>query len=179
MSDGIGTLLTLAGYFALLSLFAIGGANAAMPEMHRLAVEVMHWMTDRQFADMYAIAQVSPGPNVIVVTLIGYHVAGLAGRAGGHAGDVRPDLRVCVLRRPHLGPLQGRALAHGDPGRPGAGVARADRGQRRGGHAGGGAKSWVTVAITVVAALVTYTIRVNPLWVFAGRARCSAWRDRC
>jgi chromate transporter len=72
-------LWTLAGHFALLSLFAIGGANAAIPEMHRLAVDVMGWMTDRQFTDMFAIAQVTPGPNVIVVTLIGYHVAGLPG----------------------------------------------------------------------------------------------------
>ena len=31
-----GTLLTLASYFALMSLFAIGGANAAIPEMHRV-----------------------------------------------------------------------------------------------------------------------------------------------
>lgn len=30
MNNEIGTLLTLAGYFALLSLFAIGGANAAL-----------------------------------------------------------------------------------------------------------------------------------------------------
>lgn len=72
-------LWTLAGHFALLSLFAIGGANSAIPEMHRLAVDVMGWMTDRQFTDMFAIAQVTPGPNVIVVTLIGYHVAGLPG----------------------------------------------------------------------------------------------------
>jgi chromate transporter len=72
-------LLALAGYFALLSLFAVGGANAAVPEIHRVAVTVMHWMNDRQFADMFAIAQISPGPNVIIVTLIGYHVAGLAG----------------------------------------------------------------------------------------------------
>ena len=72
-------LTALAGYFALLSLFAVGGANAAIPEMHRVAVEVMHWMNDRQFADMFAIAQVSPGPNVIIVALIGYHVAGFAG----------------------------------------------------------------------------------------------------
>ena len=49
--------------------------------MHRIAVEVMHWMSDRQFADMFAIAQVSPGPNVIIVALIGYHVAGFAGAA--------------------------------------------------------------------------------------------------
>ena len=74
-------LIALAGYFALLSLFAVGGANAAIPEMHRIAVEVMHWMSDRQFADSFAISQVSPGPNIIIVTLIGYHVAGLAGAA--------------------------------------------------------------------------------------------------
>jgi chromate transporter len=72
-------LMALAGYFALLSLFAVGGANAAIPEMHRIAVEVMQWMNDRQFADSFAIAQLSPGPNVIIVTLIGYHVAGFAG----------------------------------------------------------------------------------------------------
>ena len=77
-------LLTLFGYFALLSLFAVGGANAAIPEMHRIAVEVMHWMSDRQFADSFAIAQISPGPNVIIVTLIGYHVAGFAGAAVRH-----------------------------------------------------------------------------------------------
>ena len=72
-------LTSLLGYFALLSLFAVGGANAAIPEMHRVAVDVMHWMNDRQFSDMYAMAQVSPGPNVIIVALIGYHVAGFAG----------------------------------------------------------------------------------------------------
>ena len=72
-------LLALFGYFAMLSLFAVGGANAAIPEMHRIAVDAMHWMSDRQFADSFAIAQMSPGPNVIIVTLIGYHVAGLAG----------------------------------------------------------------------------------------------------
>ena len=74
-------LASLFVYFAVLSLFAVGGANAAIPEMHRVAVDVMHWMNDRQFADMYAIAQISPGPNVIIVTLIGYHVAGFAGAA--------------------------------------------------------------------------------------------------
>jgi chromate transporter len=74
-------LTSLFGYFALLSLFAIGGANAAIPEMHRVAVDVMHWMSGRQFADMFAISQVSPGPNVIIVALIGYHVAGFTGAA--------------------------------------------------------------------------------------------------
>jgi chromate transporter len=65
--------------FGLMSLFAVGGANAAIPEMHRIAVEVHHWMTDREFADIYAISQLSPGPNVLIVTLIGYTVAGFSG----------------------------------------------------------------------------------------------------
>ena len=37
--------------FGLMSLFAVGGANSAIPEMHRIAVDVHHWMTDKQFAD--------------------------------------------------------------------------------------------------------------------------------
>ena len=62
-----------------MSLLAIGGANSTIPEMHRVAVDVRHWMSDAQFADMFAISQLSPGPNVLIVTLIGYHVAGIAG----------------------------------------------------------------------------------------------------
>jgi chromate transporter len=72
-------ILTLAWTFGLMSLFAVGGANSAIPEMHRVAVDVQHWMTDKQFADAFAISQMSPGPNVLIVTLIGYAVAGVAG----------------------------------------------------------------------------------------------------
>ena len=87
-------LTSLAVHFALLSLFAIGGANAAIPEMHRIAVEVERWMTERQFTDAFALAQVSPGPNVIIVTLIGYHVAGLAGARVATAAMTGP---TCVF----------------------------------------------------------------------------------
>lgn len=79
MNSPTGTLLTMAWTFGLMSLLAIGGANSTIPEMHRVAVDVQHWMTDSQFADMFAISQLSPGPNVLIVTLIGYHVAGIAG----------------------------------------------------------------------------------------------------
>ena len=72
-------LSTIAVHFALLSLLAFGGVNAVVPEMHRQAVEVAGWMTDRQFADMFAIAQLAPGPNMMIVALVGYHVAGVLG----------------------------------------------------------------------------------------------------
>jgi chromate transporter len=87
-------LWTLFSLFAVLSLLAVGGANAAIPEMHRVAVNVMHWMSDKQFADMFAISQLSPGPNVIIVALIGYHVAGLAGASVAITAMVVP---TCVL----------------------------------------------------------------------------------
>jgi len=79
MNSDANQVATLAVTFALMSLFAVGGANSAIPEMHRVAVDVHHWLTDKQFTDVYAIAQLSPGPNVLIVTLIGYSVAGLAG----------------------------------------------------------------------------------------------------
>src|SRR3569833_2570111 len=81
MNPGLGTYLNLLWTFGLMSLLAVGGANATIPEKHRVTVEINHWLTDAQFADMFAIAQFSPGPNVLIVTLIGYQVAGLTGAA--------------------------------------------------------------------------------------------------
>jgi chromate transporter len=72
-------LFTLAIQFGIMSLLALGGANAVVPEIHRQAVEVGGWMTERQFNDFFAISQAAPGPNVMIVTLVGYHVAGLSG----------------------------------------------------------------------------------------------------
>jgi chromate transporter len=42
-------------------------------------IEVEEWMTARQFTDIFAIAQGTPGPNAVIVSLIGYHVAGVLG----------------------------------------------------------------------------------------------------
>jgi chromate transporter len=73
------TLLALAGYFAVLSLLAIGGGSTVVPDIHRYAVTVQGWLTDRQFGDIYAIARTSPGPSTLFVSLVGLKAAGLAG----------------------------------------------------------------------------------------------------
>jgi chromate transporter len=65
--------------FAMLSFVAFGGATALLPEMHRVVVDQHQWLDDTTFTHLYAIAQAAPGPNVLVVTLIGWKVAGLAG----------------------------------------------------------------------------------------------------
>jgi chromate transporter len=64
---------------ATLSIVSIGGANAALPEIHRQAVDLLGWMNDETFAHLFAIAQIAPGPNILLVSLIGWHVAGAAG----------------------------------------------------------------------------------------------------
>jgi chromate transporter len=72
-------VLELFREFGLLAFVAFGGATALLPELHRVVVEQHQWLDGGSFALLYAIAQAAPGPNVLVVTLIGWEVAGLAG----------------------------------------------------------------------------------------------------
>lgn len=68
------TLLFLQG-----SVLSIGGANAIMPELHRVMVENRGWMTEADFVSLFALGQAAPGPNVITVVLFGQKLAGTAG----------------------------------------------------------------------------------------------------
>lgn len=72
-------LLTIALRFAVLSLLAVGGVTSVLPEVHRVVVDVHGWLTDAEFTRMFALAQANPGPNMLIVTLIGWRVAGLPG----------------------------------------------------------------------------------------------------
>lgn len=72
-------LLALTLVFTQLSLLAFGGGNAILPEMQHQVVTVHHWMSAEQFSSMFAIAQAAPGPNMMIVPLIGWHVAGPMG----------------------------------------------------------------------------------------------------
>ncbi|PHK94203.1 chromate transporter [Pseudoroseomonas rhizosphaerae] len=74
-----GTLVALAVIFTQLSLLAFGGGNTILPEMQRQVVEVHRWMSAQEFSALFALAQAAPGPNMMVVPLVGWHVAGLPG----------------------------------------------------------------------------------------------------
>jgi chromate transporter len=68
---------SLLGHFALLSLLAIGGAITTAPDMHRYLVSEQSWLSDAQFNASIAIAQASPGPNILFIPLLGWQT-GLA-----------------------------------------------------------------------------------------------------
>ncbi|MBN9508304.1 MAG: chromate transporter [Alphaproteobacteria bacterium] len=84
-----GTLPALAGVFAGLSLMGVGGANAVLPEMQRQVV-AHGWMDAEQFAALFALAQAAPGPNMLVVTLVGWRVGGIAGALVATAAFILP-----------------------------------------------------------------------------------------
>ena len=65
---------TLFVSFASLSLLAIGGAIATVPDMHRTLVSEHLWLSDSQFNASIALAQAAPGPNVLFVALLGWNV---------------------------------------------------------------------------------------------------------
>ena len=90
-------LAELAVVFAQFSLLAFGGANAVLPEMQRQVVDVHHWMTARDFAALFALAQAAPGPNMMVVSLIGWRVAGLWGALVTTAAVMAPSSILTLL----------------------------------------------------------------------------------
>ena len=83
-------LIQLALTFAGLSLMAVGGVVAIIPELHHQTVDVQGWMDDATFTHLFAIAQVAPGPNMLVVSLIGLKVAGWMGLLVATLGFLLP-----------------------------------------------------------------------------------------
>ncbi|CAE6741259.1 hypothetical protein R69927_03990 [Paraburkholderia domus] len=91
------TLISLAIIFSQLSLLAFGGGNTILPEMQRQVVDVHHWMPASEFSALFALAQAAPGPNLMIVTLVGWHVAGWAGMLVTSVAKFGPSSLVTIL----------------------------------------------------------------------------------
>lgn len=76
--------------FGLLSLLAVGGANALAPEMHRILVESRGWLDDATFIQLYALAQAAPGPNILSASVMGMAIGGWGGMALATFGILTP-----------------------------------------------------------------------------------------
>ncbi len=90
-------LLTLAIIFTQLSLIAFGGGNTILPEMQRQVVDIHHWMTAQEFSALFAMAQAAPGPNMMIVPLVGWHVAGLSGLLVTSTAKFLPSSLITVF----------------------------------------------------------------------------------
>ncbi|MFI4933118.1 MAG: chromate transporter [Caulobacterales bacterium] len=164
--DVLGTIAT---QFTILSLLAFGGANAVLPEIHRQSVEIHHWMTDKDFAALFAIAQAAPGPNFLVATLVGWKAAGLAGALLATAAMCGPSCLltfwvVKVWDRHREAPWRVAIAAGLAPVTVGlifssayVLVRAADKG-------------WRLAAVTAASGAVAYFTKLNPLWCLAAAA---------
>jgi chromate transporter len=82
----LATKALTAGVFGSLAWVAIkvgvlsfGGGFVIIPLMQHDAVHTYHWMTTAQFLGAVALGQVTPGPVVLTVGVVGYAAAGAAG----------------------------------------------------------------------------------------------------
>lgn len=93
--DGV-VLGQLFSHFAVLSLLAVGGANAVVSDVQRVVVAEQHWLTEAQFTASVALAQAAPGPNLLFIAVIGYRVAGVAGVVAAMVGMMLPSSLLAI-----------------------------------------------------------------------------------
>jgi chromate transporter len=76
---GSGVLLSVAWVAFKVGALSYGGGFVIIPLMQSDAVSHYHWMTGAQFLNAVALGQITPGPVVQTVAVVGYAAAGLIG----------------------------------------------------------------------------------------------------
>ena len=163
------TLFALFLQFALLSLLAFGGANSVVPEMHRQAVDLHHWMTGSQFTALFAIAQAAPGPNFMIATLVGWKAAGLPGALIATLAMCGPSCLLtfwAVKLWDRSAEARWRRLASAALGPLTVGLVTATAYLL----IKGADRNWRLALVTLTVGVVAYRSKLNPLWLLAGAA---------
>ncbi len=164
-----GSLTGLVQVFGQLSLLAFGGGNSILPEMQRQVVSVHPWMSARDFAALYALAQSSPGPNMLVSTLIGLRVAGIGGAIVATMALTLPASAltfVCAHAWNRMREKPWRAVIQAGVMPVTAGLVMASAALLV--HTT--AHNWRAGALVAVATSLFLGTRINPLWVLAAAA---------
>ncbi|MBT9175713.1 MAG: Chromate transport protein [Firmicutes bacterium] len=88
-------LLRLLASFFTVGFFSYGGGYAMIPLFEREIVQRQQWLSAREFLDILAIAEITPGPIAInSATFVGYRMAGVLGSIMATLGVVLPSLLV-------------------------------------------------------------------------------------
>ena len=157
-------LLTLVIVFTQLSVLAFGGGNAILPEMQHQVVTVHQWMTAEQFSSLFAMAQAAPGPNMMIVPLIGWHVAGPAGLLVTSLAKFGPSSIITIYalkfwERFKANPLRARFEKALKPITVGLVLVSAWL------IADASAQNLLLVVIVILTAFLGVFKRIHPLWV--------------
>lgn len=159
-------LLMLAIVFTQLSLLAFGGGNAILPEMQHQVVEVHRWLTATEFSAMFAMAQAAPGPNMMIVPLVGWHVAGSTGLLVTSLAKFGPSSIIAVFALKfwnnfEKNPLRERFEKALKPITVGLVLVSAFI------IADASAQNWLLAGVVIIATLLSLCKKIHPLWVMA------------
>ena len=103
---------------------SFGGGFVIIPLMQTDAVSRYHWMTGAQFLNAVALGQVTPGPVVQTVAVVGYAAAGIGGGLLASAVAFAPSFAFVLLGGRHFDRIRGdqraRAFLNGPPAAIGA-----------------------------------------------------------
>jgi chromate transporter len=136
-------------------------------------VDVHHWMTDADFSQMFALAQAAPGPNVLIVSLIGWKTAGIIGAFVAMLAMCGPSSALTyyvanVWERFRDAPLR-IAIQRGlEPVTVGLVLSSGYVLTRMTDH------DAPAYAITGITTLLALTTRLHPLWMLAAAATAGA-----
>jgi chromate transporter len=160
----------LVTHFALLSLISFGGVPSVLADLREFVVATNGWLSDRDFANYFAIVQAIPGPNMILMmSFIGWKVGGLPLAVASAAATFGPSCALCYASfrlwdRFRDVPWQ-RTVRRGlAPVTIGLVIA--------GGYAAAraGSAGWASLALTAAAGALMLATRLNPLWLLAAGA---------
>lgn len=104
---GAGALLPLTLLALKVGALSYGGGFVIIPLMRADAVDQHHWMTDAQFLNAVALGQITPGPVVQTIAVVGYAAAGLGGGLLASAVAFGPSFAFILLGAHRFDRLRG------------------------------------------------------------------------
>jgi chromate transporter len=155
--------LALTEHLALVSSISFGGFPTVLPDVHNFVVGMHGWMTDQDFANIFAMAQSIPGPNMILMmSFVGWKVWGFPGAVASAFATFGPPCMIYfatyrlwdrfreapwqqIVRLGLVPVIMGLVIASGTV------MARAAD------------TSWRAVALTIAAVAITLGTRLSPL----------------
>ena len=106
---GVGVLASVAWVAFKVGALSYGGGFVIIPLMRADAVDHYHWMTGGQFLNAVALGQITPGPVVQTVAVVGYAAAGLVGGVLAAVLAFSPSFAFILLGARQFDRLRGNA----------------------------------------------------------------------
>ena len=92
------TYLNLFFVFFKVGIFSFGGGYAILPLMQHEVVDINKWISFKEFMDIVAVSQITPGPiSINLATHVGYRIGGTLGSTIATTSVVLPSIIIVSL----------------------------------------------------------------------------------